>query len=246
VSRESGALRILLYNWPVYLGTWVSALAVLLVALALRSAATGPAVAGAAIALAWSLASLGVSFYVYDRSELVSGRWIPPLLDAGVGTWATVHAGLDAEVLLDGVMPGRCVARLDIFDPAVMTSPSITRARRRTAPTSPATPCRPTALPLADGACDAVVVAFTAHEIRDRSAREAFFGELRRCLRPGGKVLLVEHLRDFANFLAFGPGALHFVARREWLGLASNAGLEVASERRVTPFVMALTLRRPA
>ena len=126
-----------------------------------------------------------------------------------------------------------------------MTSPSIARARARTPPGKDASPCGPTALLLESDACDAIVVAFTAHEIRDQGAREAFFRELRRSLRPGGKLLLVEHLRDFANFLAFGPGYLHFVSRREWLRLAQHAELAVASEVRITPFVMALTLEKP-
>jgi hypothetical protein len=77
-----------------------------------------------------------------------------------------------------------------------------------------------------------------------RARCEAFFGELRRALRPGGRVLLVEHRRDGANFLAFGPGYLHFVRRREWLRLAQRVELAVASETSVTPFVMALTLER--
>jgi SAM-dependent methyltransferase len=244
VTRQNGAVRIFLYNWPVYVGTWVSALVALLFVPFAPPPARGLVGLAAGVAIAWSLASLLVSFYIYDRSRLVSGSWVPALVGGHAGAWATIHAGLDAEVELDAVMPGRCIARLDVFDRRVMTSPSITRARGRTGLAKPATSCSPTALPLEDEACDAVIVAFTAHEIRDRGAREAFFVELRRSLRPGGKVLIVEHLRDFANFLAFGPGFLHFVSRREWLRVASSATLDVASETRITPWVMALTLQR--
>jgi SAM-dependent methyltransferase len=198
----------------------------------------------ASTSLIWSLASLLVSFYIYDWSPLTSGCWVRDLLGSRTGSWATTHAGLDAEIAWDAVMPGNCVARLDIFDPHVMTSSSVMRARVHTPPARQASSCPPIALALADAGCDAIVVAFTAHEIRDRSAREAFFCEVRRALRPGGKVLIVEHLRDFANFVAFGPGYLHFVSRREWLRLASQAELAVASETRITPWVMALTLER--
>jgi hypothetical protein len=244
MTRRSGAARIFLYNWPWYVGTWSLAVALLvLVPRALPSLSWAAVVVGA-LAIAWSLVSLGVSHYVYGRSPLVSGRWVPRVLGAQPGAWATVHAGLDAEVELDAVLSGTCVARLDVFDPRVMTAPSLLRARARTPGRKPATPCGPCALALADGACDAIVVAFTAHEIRDTEARATFFEELRRALRPGGRVLIIEHLRDLANALVFGPGCLHFVARREWLRLASRAELDVACEARITPWVMALALER--
>ena len=244
MTRQNGAVRIFLYNWPVYAGTWIFALAIVLLSPFWQGGPTWLAWLVACGAVAWSLASLFVSYYIYERSPLASGRWVPRMLGTP-DNWASIHAGLDAEVELDAVMPGDCVARLDIFDPRVMTSPSIARARARTPRVKPTSSCSPTALALESNACDAIVVAFTAHEIRDRGAREAFFGELRRSLRPGGKVLLVEHLRDFANFLAFGPGYLHFVSRREWLRLASHAELGVAAETRITPWVMALALERP-
>jgi SAM-dependent methyltransferase len=247
VKRQSGAVRIFLYNWPVYALTWTFVLATFFVLFAgVLAAPFGWALAfGAGGAFVWSLVSVFVSFYIYDTSELASGRWVPRVLGSHAGAWAAIDAGLDAEIELDGVMPSPCVARLDIFDPRFMTSPSIARARARTPRAKPASACSPTALALESDALDAIVVAFSAHEIRDRAAREAFFGELRRALRPGGKVLLVEHLRDVANFLAFGPGFLHFVPRREWLRLASQAKLDVVSETRVTPWVMALALARP-
>jgi SAM-dependent methyltransferase len=243
VKRSNGALRIFFYNWPTYVGTWAFALAMLLVALA-EPRFKWPAVILDVILFAWSVVSLLVAHYIYDRSPLLGGNWISSLLPTSVQSWATIHAGLDAEVELDAVMPGRCVARLDVFDQSLMTAPSIKRARAYTTCASAAVSCSPTSLKLQDRTCDAVVVAFTAHEIRNGLARERFFDEIRRCVRPGGRVVLVEHLRDFMNFLAFGPGCLHFLSRGEWLRLAGNANLFVAKEKRITPWVMALSLER--
>jgi SAM-dependent methyltransferase len=244
VTAGSGAKRIFLYNWPTYVGTWVGATLVAVLAARGSGFTRDAAILAAVVSVVWSLGSLVVSFYIYDRSVLAGGTWIPRLLSGGCETWATIHAGLDAEIDLAKVMPGRCVARMDIFDDAFMTAPSIRRARLRTPASLPATACRPTALTLGDDACDAVVVAFTAHEIRNVAAREKFFDEVHRCLRLGGTMLLVEHVRDFANFIAFGPGHLHFLPRAEWLRLASRAGFAVKREERVTPWVMALELEK--
>ena len=108
----------------------------------------------------------------------------------------------------------------------------------------PGVRCKPETLALASNSCDAIVVAFAAHELRDARTRELFFDELHRALAPHGRVILVEHVRDWANFAAFGPGVLHFQSRVEWLRLAAHAHLKVADERRITPFVMVLTVEK--
>jgi SAM-dependent methyltransferase len=242
--KESGARRIFFYNWPTYAGTWAAAAVAIAGGLAYTTVLAPVLVVAGVVALLWSAASLVVSAYVYDRSELPGGGWLPGLLPARVERWITVDAGLDAEVDVDRAMPGTCVARFDVYDRARLETPSVERARRRTARTHPATPASVTSLPLANGSCDAVLVVFTAHELRDQTLREAAFAELGRLLSAEGRLIVVEHLRDAANFAAFGPGFLHFQSRAEWLRLADVTGLRVAVERRVTPWVMALALER--
>jgi hypothetical protein len=63
-------------------------------------------------------------------------------------------------------------------------------------------------------------------------------------LRKDGCIVLVEHLRDWKNFLAFGPGFFHFHSRRDWLRTIRDAGLVVEQESPVTPFVECFVLRR--
>jgi hypothetical protein len=59
-----------------------------------------------------------------------------------------------------------------------------------------------------------------------------------------GQVVLVEHLRDMPNFLAFGPGFLHFHSGRSWRGSIQKAGLRIEQQTRVTPFVCCFILRK--
>jgi SAM-dependent methyltransferase len=141
-------------------------------------------------------------------------------------------------------MPGRCLARLDIYDGTRVGAGSVERARRATPRRHDATRCGVTELPHADASCDVVTLVFAAHEVTSPGDRDRLFAEVRRALRPGGRLLLVEHPRDTPNFLAFGPGFLHFLPRREWLRVARCADLTVAGALRVTPWVMALSLEK--
>jgi len=239
----SGAIRIFFYNWPIYLGTWAAAAAV--VALGAHLGATLLVVGGVVAAL-WSVWSLAVSFYIYDRSLLAGGTWVAKLVPAGTEAWAAIDAGLDAEVDLDASMPGHCIARLDIYDGAVVGRGSVERARARTPRKHVAKLCPATALALPDASCDVVAVVFTAHEVQTADDRDRFFREVVRALRADGRVLLVEHHRDLPNFLAFGPGFLHFLPRREWLRVARAAGMIVRETMHVTPWVTALALEKAA
>jgi hypothetical protein len=69
--------------------------------------------------------------------------------------------------------------------------------------------------------------------------RAAFFAEIRRVLEPAAPVVLVEHLRDLQNLIAYGPGALHFLSRRAWLEAAESAGFVLRKERRINALVRA-------
>lgn len=74
--------------------------------------------------------------------------------------------------------------------------------------------------------------------------RTLLLREVHRVLKKDGLIFLVEHLRDLPNFVAFGPGFLHFHALGSWLHSIGDAGCKVIEERKVTPFVRCFTLRK--
>jgi hypothetical protein len=191
---------------------------------------------GVAMAVFWMAASLAVSHYVYDRSPLYTFEWLAPPTSAAI-----VHAGLDqCSEPLRKRFPQASFRVFDIFDQREMTEPSIARARAITpGPGSESASWR--SLPAASGEFDAVYVIFAAHELRRRGARIALFRELARVT---GRLVLMEHLRDLPNFLAFGPGFLHFMPRSEWLLAANAAGFRRESEFAITPFVRVFTFRK--
>ena len=62
---------------------------------------------------------------------------------------------------------------------------------------------------------------------------------------PSGRIVLVEHLRDLPNRLAFGPGAIHFQARaRRGSAAAADAGSHADGRARLTPYVRGFVFER--
>ena len=239
-----GVRKVMAFNWPkLVLGA-----AFTLGAAGVSTIATSPMMqAGAALAAAgtaWFLvASLAVSWWVYDRSDLHDWRWLAPLLPNVRPCWAMVHAGFDETGPSLPAALGPPTAIVDLTPWLHRTSPSNARAQRRhPAPSTVSSAEGVTALPLPAASCDVLLLAFAAHEVRDREQREALFDDLRRVLRPAGRVVLVEHLRDLPNFAAFGPAALHFQSRREWQRLAGRSGLSTVHEVAMTSFVRGFAL----
>jgi SAM-dependent methyltransferase len=186
----------------------------------------------------WFLSSLLVSYYVYDYKEITRWNWAPPILAFPPRQWLNIHAGLDQSTpILTQFFPNARYTAVDIYDPREMTEPSIARARQLHSSREPALAGKLDALPVPDRDCDTVFLLFAAHEVRQSARRQTLLVESARVLAHPGQLLLVEHMRDWRNFLAFGPGFLHFFSRREWLQLARGAGLTVAREDRITPFV---------
>jgi SAM-dependent methyltransferase len=241
-------LQILRFNWPSYAST----IGVLVATFALlprlnASPAIKEAIGvGIACAFSWTTASVLVSHWIYDLSTLTRWEWIVGCIPEISGRAASIHCGFDESIdALRRIWPGATIFAWDIYQPDLMTEGSIARARRqRTAPTG--TLVRYSELPVIDNALDAIFLIFAAHEIRSAKARDEFFHELSRVLKPGGTVLLVEHLRDWRNFLAYGPGFFHFLAAKEWLRLTKEAGLLLAARFRITPFILVLKLSKPA
>lgn len=237
-GRYQGLVQIVNFNWRSY----VTALAALgVVSIAWPFLARGERIGialGIAPALFWLAASLAVSHYIYDRSPLYQLDWLARALARPVQSWINIHSGWDeSSPTLEAVFPAATGQVVDIFDAANMTENSIRLAQRHNLPQPSVAKGRYDALPLNDSLFDTAFCIFAAHELRQHLQRVALFREIARVLDRGGELVLVEHVRDWRNFLAFGPGFLHFFSRPEWRRAASDAALILRKEFTFTPFV---------
>jgi SAM-dependent methyltransferase len=244
VNRKplQGAMNIIRFNWHFYLVA-AGATAILLYTAKFLTPLLQLLIMIIALCIIMTLlTSLAVSYYIYDRSPLYSLDWLPAVTPPHLHI-VNIHAGFDeTSALLAQKFPGTVLTVLDFYDPQLHTEVSIRRARKAY-PAYPGTQTISTAnVPLAPQSVDHIYLILAAHEIRSDTERAQFFRQLRNALRTGGRITVVEHLRDINNLLAYNIGAFHFLSRRTWLNTFAQAGLQVDNEFSLTPFIAIYTL----
>lgn len=200
---------------------------------------------GIVTALYFVVGSVVVSYFVYDHSDLYKLHYWPERCFAHIPKEATlIHAGFDpASSILRRKYPETNLHVLDFFEPTETTEASIQLAHRLNAPTDPQENISSGSWPLETASQDGVFALSAAHEIRDEAKRAQFFKEAKRVLKDRGHVVVVEQLRDAANFLSFGLAAFHFLSRRTWLKSFADGGLIVEKEFSLSPWMRVFVLR---
>ena len=239
-----GLWNVVRFNWHFYVIALAVGLLLASVAVAGPPAARPYALVLLALTLLPMLVSLAATAYVYDFAGLYRLDWLPATLPPHASI-LTLSAGFDeiSALLAHRYAPAHLLA-IDFYDPARHTEVSIQRARQAY-PAFPGTLAVDTrgTLPLPAGSIQLAVAFLAAHEIRDAAERAAFFRELKRVLASDGTLVVTEHLRDPANFLAYTIGFLHFHSRRTWLDTFQAAGLRVEREVKTTPLITTFFLR---
>jgi len=238
-----GVKRVIQFNWPLYAGA--AAVCAILGVIrfcfysqlddALRLILNGVS----SIVAAETVLSLLASYWIYDASPLHELQWLKASLPEPLNVILSVHSGYDeVSVALARCFPTATISNVDLYPSLGQREPSIERARRLYAPPSKAVSTAIDNWPIADSSVDLLLIAFAAHELRDREKRVKLLTQARKTVSlSAGRIVLVEHLRNLANCAVYGPGAFHFYSKKEWLECASQANLRVVTQFTITPFV---------
>lgn len=192
-----------------------------------------------------TLISLLVSYYVYDLSDLYKLNWLDKLAILPNSKMLNINAGFDeTSILLKEKYPEQELIVFDFYDPIKHTELSLKRARKAYPPFPGTQQISYYHFPLPENYADHIFVVLSAHEIRSESERIIFFKELNRILKQNGKIVVIEHLKDLQNFLAYNIGFFHFVSKSSWYAAFKISNLKTVLEIKITPFITTFILEK--
>jgi ubiquinone/menaquinone biosynthesis C-methylase UbiE len=181
-----------------------------------------------------------VSAYVYDFSGYYHFHWLKDfaLPDSETGQILNINAGFDeTSFTIKHHFPQSALKVFDFYNARQHTEAAIIRARKVSMVYPDTRSIATSYIPLPDQSADIIFLLSAAHEIRSYKEKVEFLKECRRLCKANGKVIMVEHLRDFPNFLAFSIGFTHFFSGSVWKSAYREAGFSRVTEKKFTPFM---------
>lgn len=181
-----------------------------------------------------------VSAYVYDYSGFYNFNWLKcfNIKDSDALQILNINAGFDeTSYIIKNMFPKSNLRVFDFYNAEQHTEPAIIRARKVSVVYPNTQQIRSNSIPLEDNSVDIIFLLSAIHEIRSQEEKVQFLEECYRLCKPNGKVIMVEHLRDFPNFLAFSVGFTHFFSKKVWKKAFEKAGFSTFSETKFTPFM---------
>jgi SAM-dependent methyltransferase len=188
-----------------------------------------------------------VSAYVYDFSGYYDFNWLKncDIEDSNTNLFLNINAGFDeTSFILKKKFPKSDLKVFDFYNPKQHTEPAIVRARKVSLIYPNTQSIIAQSFPLKDNSIDAIFLLSAVHEIRKQDEKIQFLQECRRVCKPSGKIIMVEHLRDFPNFMAFSVGFTHFFSLKTWRKAFKNAGFSTFEEIKFTPFMSIFKVNR--
>lgn len=186
------------------------------------------------------LIPLIVSAYVYDFSRYYSFFWLDPYIEdmSAPLKIVNINAGFDeTSFIIKSKLKNADLQVFDFYNKQDHTEAAIVRARKVSLVYPDTKNIRSNEIPLEDNSTDIVFLLSSVHEMRTFIEKVKFLKECHRICRPDAKVIMVEHLRDLPNFIAFTIGFTHFFSKKVWRNAFKEAGFESFHEKKFTPFM---------
>jgi SAM-dependent methyltransferase len=181
-----------------------------------------------------------VSAYVYDFSGYYNFNWLKKcaINDSQVKQIININAGFDeTSFIIKNNFPNADLKVFDFYDAQRHTEPAIIRARKLSLVYPNTQQMKSDSIAMNNNSADLIFLLSAAHEIRSNDEKIQFLKECHRVCKPNGKVIMVEHLRDFPNFLAFSVGFTHFFSEKTWRNAFKSSGFKTFEEIKFTPFM---------
>jgi SAM-dependent methyltransferase len=187
-----------------------------------------------------------ISAYVYDFSGYYNFSWLKKCDISYLNSdlILNINAGFDeTSFILNSHFPQATLKVFDFYNPEKHTEAAIIRARKVSLTFPNTMQITTDSIPLADKSVDIIFLLSAAHEIRSHKEKVVFLKECYRLCKPTGRVIMVEHLRDLPNFIAFSIGFTHFFSKRTWQKAFVTAGFSSFCEMKFTPFMSVFNCR---
>lgn len=240
-----GVTNIIRFNWHFYIIALFVVITILFFRRFLSPGLSSLTDLILSLAVLSVLISLAVSYYIYDYSNIYSMDFLKQLKITRDNKLVNINAGFDEiSHLLKAKYPEAELTVLDFYDPEKHTEVSIERARKAYPPYPATVTIETNNVPLTDNSADYIFLILAAHEIRSNEERVSFFKQLGDSLTSGGRIIVLEHQRDFFNFMAYNFGYFHFLSYKTWLHTFNSAGLSVESTSKLTPFLKLFILKK--
>jgi SAM-dependent methyltransferase len=181
-----------------------------------------------------------VSAYIYDFSGFYNFDWLKKIKieDTKDKFNLNINAGFDeTSYILESILPNSKLQVYDFYNAKQHTEPAIIRARKVSLFYPNTLQINSNSIPLNDNSIDNIFLLSAIHEIRKYDEKVEFLKECRRVCKLNGNIIMVEHLRDFPNFIAFTLGFTHFFSKTTWKKAFEEAGFTSFKENKFTSFM---------
>jgi len=189
------------------------------------------------------LSSIIFSYIIYDKSDLY--RFDGIRFSGENLTILNITAGFDeTTVILKNKFPNSDFLVLDFYNEETHTELSIKKARKIYPQGEDVVKIITTDIKFRENFADKIFLIFSLHEVRNRREKIKFINELYRVLKDGGEIVIIEHLRNLNNFIAYSVGFFHFYSDNYWRNVFKESKFIDIESFKINSFIKLYNLKK--